>query len=408
MTIELHSAAVLASGKYGRAARTSAGFVVLGTTDAQDLLDVIAAHENSPSMVERLSDEVMRRRPRAFSMVFTAGGEPYLLAWGETTTSVSSTTTQFTIKPVEGQLCIEPLRVDVGSTLRITNDSVPSADTEQVPLEAARADADTVVITVAASDLLAAANHSLFDELPTEQFAWTDPAEEITPIAEPAAIPVGAGQGGGQPAAASLVFADDEAAVMPAPVGAGVNAPTIDLTQPSAAPTETPLAAAAVTAPAPAPEPSVELATPPAASAGPVMVLGVVCPHGHHNHPEARFCSVCGTAMTDQLASVLISGPRPPLGVLVVDDGATLAIDHDVLIGRVAQAENEVRDGTATPLTLTDVNNSVSRRHARIVLDEWRVLASDLGSSNGTWLNRGPDPLSVSYTHLTLPTTPYV
>ena len=124
------------------------------------------------------------------------------------------------------------------------------------------------------------------------------------------------------------------------------------------------------------------------------MVLGVVCPHGHHNHPDARFCSVCGTALTEQHASVLISGPRPPLGVLVIDDGATLAIDRDVLIGREPHGESEVLAGAAEPLALTDANNSVSRRHARIVLDEWRVLASDLGSSNGTWLNRGPDPLS--------------
>ena len=124
------------------------------------------------------------------------------------------------------------------------------------------------------------------------------------------------------------------------------------------------------------------------------MVLGVVCPRGHHNHPEARFCSLCGAALTDQIASVLISGPRPALGVLVIDDGATLAIDRDVLIGREPAQEADVRAGTAEPLALTDSNNSVSRRHARIVLDEWRVLASDLGSSNGTWLNRGPDAAS--------------
>ena len=41
---------------------------------------------------------------------------------------------------------------------------------------------------------------------------------------------------------------------------------------------------------------------------------------------------------------------------------------------------------------LVDDTLALSRQHARIVLDDWAVHVADLDSSNGTWLNRGPNP----------------
>lgn len=118
------------------------------------------------------------------------------------------------------------------------------------------------------------------------------------------------------------------------------------------------------------------------------MVLGISCSQGHHNHPDAVYCSQCGTKMGVHHTTVLMNGPRPPLGVLVVDDGTTYSLSADVVIGREPTGHDDVIAGTAVPMVLTDDTLSLSRRHARIVLDDWSVLVQDLDSSNGTFLSR--------------------
>ncbi len=134
---------------------------------------------------------------------------------------------------------------------------------------------------------------------------------------------------------------------------------------------------------APAPE-----ASPALALVGSEMVLGINCSQGHHNHPEAIYCSQCGTKMGVHHTAVLIIGPRPPLGVLVVDDGTTYSLNQDLVIGREPTSHDDVIAGTATPMILTDDSLSLSRKHARIVLAGWSVAVQDLGSSNGTYISR--------------------
>jgi pSer/pThr/pTyr-binding forkhead associated (FHA) protein len=114
-----------------------------------------------------------------------------------------------------------------------------------------------------------------------------------------------------------------------------------------------------------------------------VEVLGVYCKNGHFDDPSARFCAVCGIAMTQQTL-VLRKGPRPPLGVLVLDDGTIFSLDKDFVIGRDPQRDPDVAGGTANPLRVDDPNGALSRVHARIHLDNWTVTVVDLGSANGT------------------------
>ena len=118
------------------------------------------------------------------------------------------------------------------------------------------------------------------------------------------------------------------------------------------------------------------------------MVLGVTCPLGHHNHPEASFCTQCGTKMVQSGTTVLLNGPRPPLGILVVDDGTTYSLNEDLIIGREPTSHADVERGLATPMILSDESLALSRQHARIVLDDWTVSLVDLLSSNGTFLSR--------------------
>ncbi|TDD66555.1 FHA domain-containing protein [Actinomadura darangshiensis] len=116
-------------------------------------------------------------------------------------------------------------------------------------------------------------------------------------------------------------------------------------------------------------------------------VLGVNCKNEHFNDPRAHYCAVCGISML-QLTLSPFHGPRPPLGMLIVDDGQTVPLDDDQLIGRRPEGAPEVAQGRAHPLRLTDHEESVSRRHALVRLREWQVDVVDLGSANGTALKR--------------------
>lgn len=138
---------------------------------------------------------------------------------------------------------------------------------------------------------------------------------------------------------------------------------------------------------------------------GVVLVRGLRCRNGHHNHPEARLCSLCGDAM--QNVSIFVGrdgvlgelGERPPLGIITLDDGQAYQIGHDVtVLGRspVADGPNEF----AVPFPDDD---TMSRAHLVIELQGWKVFVRDLGSSNGTGV-RFPD--SDTYVRLE-PDRPY-
>ncbi len=124
---------------------------------------------------------------------------------------------------------------------------------------------------------------------------------------------------------------------------------------------------------APAPEPADERA----------RVKGILCKNGHLNDPRAGFCALCGIRTTQQTA-VLVEGVRPPLGLLVFDDGATVSLDVDYLLGREPETDERVGSGQLRPLLVVDQTGGVSRHHAEIRLDGWDVLLLDIGSANGT------------------------
>ena len=113
------------------------------------------------------------------------------------------------------------------------------------------------------------------------------------------------------------------------------------------------------------------------------MVEGVYCKNGHFNDPEARYCAVCGIRMS-QLATARQMGRRPPLGVLVLHDGSVCQLDADYVIGREPTLDSAVAEGGARPLRLNDASGVVSRIHARVELEGWRVPLTDLKSANGT------------------------
>jgi hypothetical protein len=120
----------------------------------------------------------------------------------------------------------------------------------------------------------------------------------------------------------------------------------------------------------------------------PVVVDGTMCDRMHFNAPDAEFCRACGASMRDVTRSSA-RRPRPPLGVLLVDDGRGYILDRDYVIGREPLLDGDVAAGRATPLPISDPQGSVSRLHLRVSLVGWQVEVQDLGSSNGSVLYRG-------------------
>jgi pSer/pThr/pTyr-binding forkhead associated (FHA) protein len=120
---------------------------------------------------------------------------------------------------------------------------------------------------------------------------------------------------------------------------------------------------------------------------------------GHRNADDANFCSSCGAPIereaqdrpTIQLSLESPSGVSdevsidlddlPPSGMLVVragpNAGSTFAIDKDVITaGRHPDSD----------IFLDDI--TVSRRHAEVRREGTGLLVRDVGSLNGTYLNR--------------------
>ena len=130
---------------------------------------------------------------------------------------------------------------------------------------------------------------------------------------------------------------------------------------------------------------------------------GVFCNQcGHRNPPGSNFCSSCGGALehpagedttitflpnesagevADEELTVSLDEASGDLGVLVVkrgpNAGSRFALEDDVVhAGRHPESE----------LFLDDI--TVSRRHAEFVRQGGTVVVRDVGSLNGTYVNR--------------------
>jgi hypothetical protein len=144
------------------------------------------------------------------------------------------------------------------------------------------------------------------------------------------------------------------------------------------------------------PEPVPELTPPPVtpepvpapiAAESPAAVIhsgppvhAVVCPLGHLSPPYAPQCRVCGTAVPPQEPFVT---SRPSLGLLRLSTGEVVPLDRTVVLGRNPRTEDT---GPSGPLIVTvpSPNKDISRSHVEVRLEDWNVLVTDLGSTNGT------------------------
>ncbi|MGH3825254.1 MAG: FHA domain-containing protein [Pseudonocardiaceae bacterium] len=132
-----------------------------------------------------------------------------------------------------------------------------------------------------------------------------------------------------------------------------------------------------------------EFVTPSQPESDDVLVDGYLCSRGHLNDPRAQFCANCGIRMAER-TGVLVQAARPPLGLLVFDDGASFTLDDDYLLGRQPDVDERVREGAMRPLVIDDSRRLVSRAHLEITLQGWDVYITDTGTANGTYV-QGPE-----------------
>jgi hypothetical protein len=116
------------------------------------------------------------------------------------------------------------------------------------------------------------------------------------------------------------------------------------------------------------------------------LVLGVECRYGHFNDPRIQYCSCCGSSLVHQ-PHRMRPGRRPPLGVLIFDDGYLYSLDADLVLG---SAPGAAEPGTQT-MRLSDPEGVLASQHLRVQLHDWDVQVVDLGSAHGTHYARGGD-----------------
>lgn len=179
---------------------------------------------------------------------------------------------------------------------------------------------------------------------------------------------------------------------VPAPAPAGATAPA-SVAAPAPTPPPVPAVALAATGRATMAAPRTGAATD--ADDGATTVEGILCPGDHLNAPDATDCRVCGAMLGDG-PHQRVSRPRPSLGFLVLDDGATYALDGRYVLGRDPEGDPVIAAGDGQPIALDDPQRSVSRVHAEVRLVGWDVQLLDRGSTNGTYVLRDGDWEAVS------------
>lgn len=126
-------------------------------------------------------------------------------------------------------------------------------------------------------------------------------------------------------------------------------------------------------------------------------MASLVCPNcEHRNLLDARFCSACGTSLTDRDAGEATEShdveadEEPEPRVDDVGDGAAFVVHRGPKAGsRYALDEPVITVGRDADSTIFLDDVTVSRRHAEVrTAPDGTHRVTDVGSLNGTYVNR--------------------
>lgn len=116
------------------------------------------------------------------------------------------------------------------------------------------------------------------------------------------------------------------------------------------------------------------------------MTTNQVLPDQDNPH-RALFCRSTGRRLAPRQSLLTASGA--PRAVAVFDDGQSLSLIGNSVFGRSPHRDLRVVALGATPVTVDDPSNEISRCHLLLRFQRWRIEVIDLGSSNGTSIS-GP------------------
>ncbi len=116
----------------------------------------------------------------------------------------------------------------------------------------------------------------------------------------------------------------------------------------------------------------------------PVLVIGQRSVAGHFNHPRATVCWQSGEVKGSRGPWQPARDLRPPLGVLLFEDGRSYVLRWNTILGRQPDTDERVAAGWVAPLSV-EAELTMSRAHLYVELREWDVYATDI-SANGTTL----------------------
>jgi FHA domain/zinc-ribbon domain len=145
----------------------------------------------------------------------------------------------------------------------------------------------------------------------------------------------------------------------------------------------------------------VGLSSPESDQVGAATVLGVFCPHcGHRNPAGVNYCSSCGTALITSAPDTSVSTtPIDDLGD-GLDDASIGQLELPRGVGMLVVTRGTdvgTRFALKAPITLagrhpeSDIfldDVTVSRRHAEFLTSGQATTVRDVGSLNGTYVNR--------------------
>lgn len=128
----------------------------------------------------------------------------------------------------------------------------------------------------------------------------------------------------------------------------------------------------------------------------------VKCPKadcGHDNPDGVQMCDECGTKLEATASVATAERPKENGGKsarpskIVITRGGTVGKEFLVESASETHIGRWDPDGGAFPevdLTADDPEAKISRKHARIFVQDGEYYIEDLGSLNGTYVNRGP------------------
>ncbi len=134
-------------------------------------------------------------------------------------------------------------------------------------------------------------------------------------------------------------------------------------------------------------QPPLPLASSPAAAttADRPEVQGVRCERGHFNHPRVTTCMRCGRPVLAGIPQV--SGPRPPAGVLLADDGSIWALGRPCIIGTEPTSAAEVQAGVAQAIAMRAAQgHTMAPVHAEVQAKGWSAYLVDRGADGGSFV----------------------